>query len=184
MARFAEPSVLADTGNTKADLKAYVEGLIPQADIINTAKGTNVDSNKIVLANGVPYWREYTLEYTDFATASTTSADYSVVSLGAGSVIHAIKLVTTTAYAGGSVSDVKMDVGLTSGTPTEYLSGEDVDVLDTTAASGEYSTVDFLTENASTSVLARIVCTAGNCDTLTAGVAKLYIMYSIADAGL
>lgn len=183
MARFAEPSVLSDTGNTKADLKAYVEGLIPQADLVNTDNGTNVSSNKIVLASTVPYWRKFSVSYTNFATANTTSADYSVESLLTGAIVHAVKVVTTTGFTGGGAASCTMDVGTTSGTPTEYINGDSVFTTDTTAASGTYSGVSFETENGSTSVLARIISDV-NCDTLTAGAADIWILYSVADSGL
>jgi hypothetical protein len=184
MANFLQDRILDNTDVTKAELRAWVENMDPTSDLVDST--LRVSSNQLGVANTAPRWVKYSVAYTDFPTASTTSADHTLVSLGVGSVIHAVKLVTTAAFTdgGASITDVKMDVGITSGTPTEYMSGEDVDVLDTTAASGEYSTVDFLTENAATAILARIVCVGGNCSTLTTGTADIWILWSIADSAL
>lgn len=182
MANFAQDRTLDDTDVTKAELQAWVENMDPQTDLIDET--LKITSNQIGIADTSVRWDKFEVLFSDFATASTTSADKTVVSLGAGSVIHAVKLITTIAFAGGSVSDVKMDVGLTASAPTEYMSGEDVDVVDTGSASGEFSTLDFLTENAATPILARIVCVGGNCDTLTLGAADIWLLRSIADSTL
>jgi len=182
MARFAEPSVLDDTGNTKAELKAYVEGLKPQSDLVVDGQLT-ADNNEIGLSEGVPRWVKYTHTYADFPTAATTSADDTVVSLGDGAVVHAVKVITTTAFVGTGVTACTVDVGLTSSAPTEYINLKSVFAL-TTTAGWEYSTLDFLTENGSTSVLVRIICTSANCSALTAGSFDVWVLQSIANSGL
>ena len=182
MARFEEPSVLADTGNTKADLKNYVEGLKPRSDLVVTDE-LLISGNQIGLANNALRWVNYQKSYTDFPTAANTSANSTVVSLGAGAVLHAAKVITTTAFAGGSVSACTVDLGITSGAPTDYINGGNIFAATTTAGS-EYSTVDFLTENASTPILTRINCTSDTCDNLTAGAFDVWLLYSIADSAL
>jgi len=182
MARFAEQSALADTGNTKANLKDYVEGLIPQSDLVITGE-LLVSGNKIGLADNSQRWVKYTKLYSDFSIAGTTSADKTVVALGAGSVVHAIKVITTTAFVGGSVSAANVSVGLTSSDPDDYINDQSVFTL-TTTAGGEYSTVDFLTENASTSILCQLKTVSDNIDNLTAGAVDIWVSWSIADSGL
>jgi hypothetical protein len=186
MANFLEDRTLDDTDVTKAELKAWVENMDPTADLINpdsALAGLKVSSNKIGINGVIGGWYKYQVTYSDFATAATTSADHTVVSLGAGAVVHYVKLITTTAFTGGGAASVTMDVGTTSGTPTEYLATDSVFTASTTAASGTYTGPSFETENGATAVLARIIADV-NCDTLTAGAADIWIYASFADSGL
>jgi hypothetical protein len=181
MARFEENSALADTGNTKADLKSYVENLKPRSDLVVTDE-LLISGNKIGLANNAGKWVKYSKSYTDFPTAANTSADSTIVSLGAGAVIEAVKVVVTTAFAGGSVSACTVDVGTTASTPTEYINLGNIFAATTTTGLYYTSGPNFLTENASTPILTRIICTSDTCDNLTAGAFDVWLKYSIADS--
>jgi len=186
MANFAQPSTLDDTGVTKVELQNWAEGMIPQTDLINpdsTFSGLKIASNKIGINGTIGGWYKYQVAYSDFATAATTSADSTVVSLGIGAIVHYVKLVTTTGFTGGGAATCTMDVGTTSGTPTEYLLTKSVFATSTTAAAGTYTGPSFETENAATAVLARIICDV-NCSLLTAGAADIWIFASFADSGL
>jgi len=182
MARFESPANLPDPF-TQSDADDWVEAIKPTSDVIVTDE-LLITSSQIGIAKQVPAYRKYEVDYTDFATASTTSADYTVVSLGAGAVIEAVKLIVTTKFEGGSVSAATMSVGTTAGTPTEFLSADNVFAVTTTTAAGHFTTVTALTENAATPILAQVVCTGDDCDNMTAGAAEIHIKYSITDNGL
>jgi len=186
MSRFLEDSPIPDP-YTQANLTDYVQSLRPQADLINPdseLEGLKVSSNKIGINGVIGGWRKYQVAYTDFPTAATTSADHTVVSMGAGAMVHYVKVNVTTAFTdGASIATANMNVGTTSGTPTEYISAASVLTLTTTAAAGTYTGPSFETENGATSVLANLVCDV-NCDTLTAGAADIWVYFSLADSGL
>ena len=185
MSRFLEDSALSNS-LTYTKLTDYVQNLRPQADLINpdsAFEGLKISSNKIGINGTVGGWYKYTVAYTDFATAATTSADSTVVSLGNGGLVHYVKVNTTTGFTGGGASTCTIDVGTTSGTPTEYVNLGNVFAATTTTPSGTYTGPDFLTENASTPILARIICDV-NCNTLTAGAADIWMYVSFADSVL
>lgn len=172
---------------TQTQLTDQLQNLRPQADLINpdsAFEALKISSNKIGVNGVIGGWYKYQVDYTDFATAATTSADHTVVSLGAGAMVHYVKLNVTTAFTdGASIATANMNVGTTSGTPTEYINAASVLTLTTTAAAGTYTGPSFETENGATSVLANLVCDV-NCDTLTAGAADIWVYFSLADSGL
>jgi len=186
MSRFLEDSPIPDP-YTQANLTDYVQSLRPQADLINpdtALEGLKISSNKIGINGVIGGWYKYQVDYTDFPTAATTSADHTVVSLGAGAMVHYVKVNVTTAFtASPSASSAVLNVGTTSGTPTEYVNAASMLTLTTTAAAGTYTGPSFETENGATSVLANLVCDV-NCSTLTAGAADIWIYFSLADSGL
>ena len=192
MSRLLEDSAIPDPF-TQADLTDYVQNLRPTADLINpdvndgiTFEGLKVSNNKIGINGTISGWRTFQIDYTDFPTAATSSADHTVVSLGAGAVIHNVKVVVTTAFddGAGPISDVTLKFGTTPGNPNEYINGSSIQTATTTTAAGTYDGTDYLTENASTDLLAKIDCVGGNCDTLTDGSAKILVNYSIAYGGV
>jgi hypothetical protein len=190
MSRFLEDSPIPDPF-TQADLTDYVQSLRPQADLINpdvndgiTFEGLKVSSNKIGINGVIGGWRTYQIDYTDFPTAAATSADYTIVSLGAGSVIHYAKVITTTGFTGGSSTDVTLKVGTSAGNPNEFINGDSIQTATTTSASGTYTGPTFLTENAASSILAQITTVGDTCDNLTAGSAKVLLYYSIGYGGV
>lgn len=181
MARFKEGSVIPDC-YTKADLTTYVEGLKPRADLI-VADQLLIVGDTIGLAAHVPFWRKFNKVFGDFSTAGTTSADVTLVSIGAGGVVEAIKVITKTAFVGGSVSACNLSVGFSSSDPDDYINDQSVFTV-TTATGGEYSTVDFLAENASTAIICQLKTVSANIDQLTAGSVDVWIKYAIADSAL
>lgn len=185
MSRFLEDSSLSNP-LTYTKLTDYVQNLRPQADLINPDsdfEGLKISSNKIGINATVGGWRTYTVSYTDYSAAGTTSADHTIVSLGAGAMIDRIKVVTTEGFTGGGATVATLNVGTTPSNPNEYINGDSVFVTDTTTASGTYTGPSFLTENGSTSILSNLTSDV-NTEDLTAGAAKVFIYYSIANAGL
>ena len=189
MSRFLEDSALSNP-LTYPKLTDYVQNLRPQADLINPDsdfEALKISSNKIGVNAVVGGWRTFDIAYTDYSAAGTTSADHTIVSLGAGAMIHYVKVVTTEAFndsgGGGSATIATLNVGTTPSNPNEYINGVSVFTTDTTTASGTYTGPSFLTENGSTSILSNLTSDV-NTDTLTQGAAKVFIYYSIANAGL
>jgi hypothetical protein len=196
MSRFLEDAPIPDPF-TQSDLTDYVQNLKPQADLINpisdtvdgiSYEGLKVSGSKIGVNAIVPGWHTFQIDYTDFPTAAATSADHTLggYSFGAGTVIHGVKVVVTTGFGdgGSSVTDVTLKVGTTSGDPNEFINAVSIQTATTTSAAGTYTGTTFFTENASESILTQIVATGGNCDTLTTGSAKIFVLYSIAYGGV
>jgi len=70
-------------------------------------------------------WVTITLSYANFSTGSTTHI-YTPSTLPAKTVVHAVVVRTTTAFSGGAIGAYNLDVGLASGSGTEWCSGYDV----------------------------------------------------------
>jgi len=70
-------------------------------------------------------WVTITLSYLNFSTGSTTHI-YTPSTLPAKTVVHAVVVRTTTAFSGGAIGAYNLDVGLASGSGTEWCSGYDV----------------------------------------------------------
>jgi len=185
MSRFLIDTAWADPF-TYPQATDQLQNLRPQADLINPDsdfQALKISSNKIGVDAVVGGWRTFDIAYTDYSAAGTTSADHTIVSLGAGAMIHYVKVVTTEGFTGGGATVATLNVGTTPSNPNEYINGDSVFVTDTTSASGTYTGPSFLTENGSTSILSNLTSDV-NTDQLTAGAAKVFIYYSIANAGL
>jgi len=181
MARFEENSALGSCVSV-AQLKTYVEGLKPRSDLL-VADQLIIVGNTIGLALHVPFWRKFTKVFGDFSIAGTTSADVTLVSLGAGAIIEAVWVITTTAFTGGSVSAANISVGISSSDPDDYINDQSIFTA-TTTTGGEYSTVDFLTANAAVPILCQVKTVSDDIDNLTAGSVDVYIKYAIISSGL
>jgi len=185
MSRFLEDSSLSNPF-TYTKLTDYVQALRPQADLINpdsAFEALKISSNKIGVNGTVGGWYKYQKVFGDFTDAATTSSDSTVVSAGAGGLVHFAKVVTTTGFTGGGASTCTVDLGTTSGTPTEYINLGNIFATNTTAPSGTYTGTDFLTENGAESILVRIISDVNVAD-LTAGAMDIWLYMSFADSGL
>jgi hypothetical protein len=90
-----------------------------------------------VLAGSTPTggaltWQRFTVAESAF-TAAATSESITLFTLGAGEVIHAVKIKHSTAFSGGTLTAFTVEVGI-SGDTTKYASAFDVfqAVADTT----------------------------------------------------
>jgi hypothetical protein len=153
----------------------------PTSDLVDST--LQVTANQIGLANTAPRWTKYTKGYADFSIASTTSADNTIVSLGAGAVVHLVKVITTTGFTGVGVTAANLSVGITSSDPDDYINDTSVFAA-TTTAGGEYTGTDFLAEDGATPILCQLKTVTANIDQLTAGSVDVWIFWSIADSAL
>ncbi len=81
-----------------------------------------VAGNDVV--GGFPSWRQITVAETAF-TAAATSEAITLFTLGAGEVIHAVKIKHSASFTGGTLSAFTVEVGI-SGSSTKYASAFDV----------------------------------------------------------
>jgi len=189
---FAQSTSLADTGNTKADLQNYVETMNPTSELTDTTT-IEVSGNKLQTALAVPRWAKVTLTYSDFSKAAVKSDDITVLSLGAGAIIHAIKAVVTTNFekaASAAFTTCQLDVGITAGLASpEFISNANMKTASTSTAAGQYyadstDTDQWLTENGSTDLIAVLDCDAENTNLAVQGSVDIHVLYSISVSSL
>lgn len=128
-----------------------------------------------VAATGTPRWRKFTVVETNF-TAAATSEDIELFTLGAGEIIHAVKIKHSTAFSGGGATSFTLSVGIT-GTLTKYASA--FDVFQAAADTTFQITQNFNTENHGSATSIRINAVSDvNVSLLTAGAADIWILVS------
>lgn len=131
---------------------------------------TGTEHVRMVPEGDSPRWQEVSFAFGAlFAGALTKTVD--VLTLPAGSIVHAVLLDVTTGLAGGAISSVSVDVG-TAGTPTKYISGANGASVARTLS----STVQ--TNATSEAVKLKVTVVGANLDVLTSGALKVRFLLS------
>lgn len=143
-------------------------------------KWRNIYASNIVVTSGTAYqptWTTHTLTFSDFNQATST-AQATVANLVNRGLVHAYNAKHTTAFAGGSITDVKLNFG-TSTTVDYFIGNFDVDQAVTDTAYYIGQGLDLLSFTNTTSLLATLSCTGANADSLTAGVVEISLLRSL-----
>ena len=78
----------------------------------------------VLLALGVPFWTKYSVGHAALQAAALTN-DIELLSLPAKSVVHAVYVKHSTAFAGAGITAYTLSVGI-AGDPTRYMLAHDV----------------------------------------------------------
>lgn len=124
----------------------------------------------------IPSWVKVTKAYTDFATAGLTN-DISIYTLQAGSFIHDVKIIPTTAFSGGIIASYTISVGI-SGSLNKYAIATNVFTSNLTVNAIHTPLVGLESLSATTDIRAQAISTVGNLNAATAGVVSFYLLIS------
>lgn len=175
--RFETTMELPECGVTR-DLFYELLRTVTPTDGLVDGETIEVVSGELVVMAGVPRWKKVALTYTDFQDASTTK-QAALFTLPAAAVVHAVKIKPGTAFAGTSITDVKISVG-TTGVPTKYAAAYDVDAAPGDAVFQLSTTVGGETHAvAGTALVAQAVSTGANLSALSAGAVDVWVLYSV-----
>ena len=152
--------------NTLSGFSTFSPGTVISSSDMNT--------NLSGLKNG-PTWHKYTVAYTDINAATITN-DAVLVTLTSDEIVHNVYVKHSTAFAGGSISNIAAKVG-TSATTDRYTTDFDID--QTVADSAYQLTSVLLKENTTTALILTVSATGANLDSLTAGEIDVYIQKSV-----
>lgn len=183
---FAQNFELPDTGVTKLLLQTWAEQLNPTSNLVddNTLKVVN---NKIEAGLVTTRWALFRHNFTSFETGGLTSPDVTLINFGPGCVINTIKVNVREVFAGTAIATALLNVGLTPGSPNEFIDDADMEIATSTVPSKTYVGSDpsmFLTEDVGQALLANLVTTGANTDQLDQGEVDIWVQYSIADSEL
>lgn len=116
---------------------------------------------------------KYTVDYSDIAAAATTDTE-TLVSLPQKTIIEYIVIKHSTAFAGGSVSALTVDVG-DSADADRFISAFDVMQTVGEAASETVSVIYIGAFASATNIILTATATGDNLDQLTAGSVDVWI---------
>lgn len=126
----------------------------------------------------VPSWTKYSVNYSQFAIASTSNS-ITLFSLPAAGVIHAIKIKHSTSFKGGAITAYTLDVSSAASNPGLYASP--YDVFQVAVSTAFQMSLDVHSENNSNAVnvLVRAAATGANLTSANQGAADIWVMTSI-----
>lgn len=131
-----------------------------------------------VAATGTPRWRKFTIDESDF-TAAAASEAITLFTLGAGEIIHAVKIKHSTPFTGGTIADFTLEVGI-SGNSTKYASA--FDVFQAASDTTFQITNVFNSEDHGSGTTIEVTARSATDDVLdaTAGAAEVWVLVSTA----
>lgn len=136
---------------------------------------SNID---LTVISDTPKWYKVgaAVSYTTFQTAAT-GKNNTLFSLPAGSIIHAVKLKHSTAFAGALISAMTLSVGI-SGTVDKYASA--FDVLQAVSGTAFELSQSMGTEShtADTDITITAASTGANLSALSAGAVDVWAFIS------
>lgn len=140
--------------------------------VIESAK---MNTNLQLLKDHSPYWHKYSLTFADLQAAANTSTG-TLFNADPKEVIHGYLARSSAAFAGGSITSVSFDVGLSTNR-SKYVPA--LDILSTSTA--EYMSQDFdmPSFDATTAVIWTAVAGGSTLDSLAAGAIDVWILKSI-----
>lgn len=153
----------------------------------NTAGDTNENTDLAIFDNNIfisgrEYWAKIPFGFADFENNFTTGDFATSASLPANAVVTECFVDLDIAFSGGSVSAATMQVGgplSPSSSPyNQYMTAQDV----FTGAAGVVSSgspVQVPSKTSGGRIIARLICTGGNTDTLTAGEGTIYVKFTV-----
>jgi hypothetical protein len=140
------------------------------------------DGTKWAPANTVtqtlfPTWAKYTLTYSSFSTAGTSSTTW-ITTVPANTIIHAVKIKHSTSFSGGSISAYTVSVG-SSGVTDAYASA--YDVLQTVAPTAFQLSRNLASESTTSGWQVQItaIATGANLSAATQGVVDVWLETSV-----
>lgn len=137
-------------------------------------KSAEVDANFATLVQMCPIWHKYTLAYSDFSAATTTS-DTTLLNLDPLESVLAVYAKHGEALSGGSVTGLDLNIGYSTGA-ADLFGPFDVNQAVTTTAYGMAQVFDLPSQGLTTTVIAQLVATGSNLDSLTAGSITVYVL--------
>lgn len=155
--------------------------IIPRADLLNRPRklryGYTVDGGASAAAvnETAQSMIKVTLSYTDFQTASTTKT-VTARTLPSNRTLFALIVKHSTAFAGGAISAITIDVGITTDTD-KFIAA--FDIFQAVSDSAQESALLLYYPAAATNITVKATATGANLSALTAGSLDVYFQESI-----
>jgi len=136
-----------------------------------------MNTNFINVISGAPFWQKYTVDFSDVNT-TTASHTATVYSLDPKEHILSYTVKHNTAFVGGSISDVKVSLGI-AGDNTKHAYDFDVNqaVGDTVFNQTDLNLIESFANT--TTIYAKFSTTGANLDSLTAGSVDIWVLKNL-----
>lgn len=171
---------ITTAGNITIDTTPMTWAIKPAALNASTAVWPNSAGTTIASAQAIPQWVHVgnAISYISLAAASTTNS-IALFTLPAAGVIHGIKVIHSTAFAGASITAYTVSVGIASNV-IRYASA--FNVFQAPSGTSFQLTNEMISENnaATTAVVLTAVSTGANLNAASAGVVDVYALLSVA----
>lgn len=138
-------------------------------------KSAEVDANFANLIKYMPVWHKFTLSYSDFNGAATSTAYATLLNLDPLESVLNVYAKQGEALIGGSLTGIDLNIGYSSGA-AELFGPLDVFQAATTSAYGMSGIPDLPSQGLTTTVVAQLVGTGSTLDSLTAGSITVYVL--------
>lgn len=109
-----KPFIAYTKNGNRIEVNSTWDNLYPTGTIIPTTTDNLV--NEYI---NIPYWHDFVVSHTNLNAASTTQR-YELADLGKGSILHGIKVRTTTTFVASTSSNIWVSIG-TSEEPEKFL---------------------------------------------------------------
>lgn len=123
-----------------------------------------------------PVWVKVTKTFSDFSAAATTNS-INIYGLGAGWVLHAVKIKQSTAFSGGAIASYTVSVGV-SGNNAKYASAFDVFQAVAATTLQVTGTVGCESQGAIVQLTATATSTGANLNAAAAGSVDIWLLVS------
>jgi len=179
--RFQVTEELPEVGVSQENYYQVMRTLQPTAELVDGV-GLQVAGGVVLPTNAMPYWRKYSVPYTQLVAAALT-ADMELFVLPAGGVVHGVKVKASAAFTGTGIATLTVSVGI-AGTLAKYSAAFDVMAApsDTnlllTLASGTPTPETHASSGKSIRIAA--TATGANLDQMTAGSVDVWVLWSAA----
>lgn len=166
-----KPFIAYTQKGNRIEIESTLDKLSPQGSVIPIS-----DDNIVNNYLNIPVWSNYSFDYANtLSNQQVFSASFNITKLGKGSILHGIKLKTTSLFVSDeSTSNVVVSIG-TSDNPTKFLPetlvSEDNKSTDLSVMNLMYS----IDDEAETDIIITFTSDAITLDKLTSGVLKVFL---------
>jgi hypothetical protein len=168
----------------RADIVSLIETSVPGSGMVDGVT-LKIVSDAVKAANAVPRWTKTVIGFAAVAALGGANGQVTLFTLPDGGVVHAVKVMSTVQWAGGSVSALVGDVG-TAGTANKYSSNYNMWAAPATdnydlefITGGEEHTV--AGTGSGTALKLKVTATGDTLDHLTAGSVSVWVLWSATD---
>ncbi len=140
--------------------------------------GLEVVTDLLKLVDEAPRWRQFTVSHTALQAAAFTS-DIELFALPAGSVIQAVKIKQSVAFAGTGISAYTLSVG-PAGSLVKYAAAFDVFQAVGATVYAVEANIGGEAHDAATSIRLAATAVGANLDQSTAGDVDVWVQYGAA----
>lgn len=169
-------------GSASLALSDSLDACIVQSDNSEYKILSNYNTASVIIPSSVPQWVKTTWSYTAWqgGGGGGTTATRTIYTLPAGGVIHAAKLKTSYAFAGGTITTADMGIQESGGSYLDILPAFDVAQAPGNAVLALSSVVTTYDQVSTTAIDASLTVAGGIINDMTTGDVDIWLLVSVA----